>query len=84
MVRKLAQNVGRSNYAIIQALAANRQMRAEDFLHGCLFYTEAAGRKRAARLMGLPPGRLKLALAMAAQWTPSNMGSGERMTDGPY
>lgn len=76
MSRKLAQTIGRANYAIIETLAINRRMRPEDFLHGCLYYTEAVGREKAAQLMSLSPGRLKIALAMASNWTPSNMGSG--------
>lgn len=76
MSRRLAQTVGRANYAIIETLAINRRMRPEDFLHGCLYYTEAAGREKAAQLMGLSPARLKIALDMAANWTPSNVGSG--------
>lgn len=76
MGRRLAQTIGRANYAIIETQATNRQMRAEDFLHGCLYYTEAAGREKAAQLMGLSPGRLKTALDVAERWSPTNMGAG--------
>lgn len=76
MARKVAQMVGRSKYRTVLALADKRQMSAEDFLHGCLYCTEAVGREKAAQMLDLPPGRLRMALAVAAKWTPANMAAG--------
>lgn len=78
MARRLAQQLGRSKYALILHLAACRGLRAEDFLHGCLLYSEMIGRDKAARALELSPARLKLALAMAAAWTPSTLASGRQ------
>lgn len=76
MGRRIAQVVGRSKYLTIKTLALNRNMSAEDFLHGCLYCTEAVGREKAAKMLDLPPGRLRMALAVAAKWTPANMAAG--------
>lgn len=76
MTRKIAQVVGRSNYATVLALAENRRMSAADFLHGCLYCTELMGREKAAEALDLPRGRLHMALRVAAKWTPENMAAG--------